>query len=87
MPITIHCVWSHRGFVPSELRPQGPKSIFHKFGPYVADRESSTWVKVLNRGYSQKQSREELFERERHKEPVAGWHACVLACAELGEAS
>jgi ATP-dependent DNA ligase len=21
----------------------------HEFGPYVADRESSTWVKILNR--------------------------------------
>jgi ATP-dependent DNA ligase len=54
----------------------------HKFGPYVADRDSSTWVKILNRGYSQKQGREELFERDRHKEPVPGWHSCVIACAE-----
>src|SRR5690349_17541465 len=23
------------------------------------------------------------FERERHKESVPGWHACVVACAEL----
>jgi hypothetical protein len=29
--------------------------------------------------------REELFERERHQEPVAGWHACVLASADLEE--
>jgi len=28
------------------------------------------------------QRREELFERERHQEPVAGWHSCDLACAE-----
>jgi bifunctional non-homologous end joining protein LigD len=55
----------------------------HKFGPYVTDRESSTWVKVLNRTYSQKHGREELFERDRHKEPVPGWHSCVIACAEL----
>ena len=54
----------------------------HKSGPYVAERENSTWFKVLNRGYSQMQGREELFERERHKEPVPGWHSCVLACAE-----
>jgi ATP-dependent DNA ligase len=54
----------------------------HKFGPYVEDRESSTWVKVLNRRYSQKQGREKLFERDRHKEPVPGWHSCVIACAE-----
>jgi bifunctional non-homologous end joining protein LigD len=55
----------------------------HKFGPYVTERESSTWVKILNRRYSQKQGREELFERDRHKEPVPGWHSCVIACAEL----
>jgi bifunctional non-homologous end joining protein LigD len=55
----------------------------HKFGPYVAERESSTWAKVLNRGYSQKKGREELFERERKEEPVAGWHSCVIACVEL----
>jgi bifunctional non-homologous end joining protein LigD len=54
----------------------------HKFGPYVSERESSTWVKILNRGYSQKQGREELFERDRRKEPVPGWHSCVIACAE-----
>ncbi len=52
-----------------------------KFGPYVVERESSTWFKILNRGYSQRDGREELFERERHHEPVAGWHSCVLACA------
>ena len=55
----------------------------HKSGPYVADRESSTWFKILNRDYSQMQGREELFERERHREPVPGWHSCELACAEL----
>jgi hypothetical protein len=55
----------------------------HKFGPYVTERESSTWVKILNRGYSQKQGREELFERDRHKEPVPGWHSCAIACVEL----
>ena len=53
----------------------------HKSAPYVTEREQSTWVKILNRGYSQMQGREELFDRERHSEPVAGWHACVLACA------
>ena len=54
-----------------------------KVGPYVIEREHSTWFKILNRGYSQKEDREELFERERHQEPVAGWHSCDLACAEL----
>jgi hypothetical protein len=54
-----------------------------KFGPYVTEREHSTWFKILNREYSQKDGREELFERERHSEPVPGWQVCVLACAEL----
>ena len=53
----------------------------HKSAPYVTEREQSTWFKILNREYSQKDGREELFERERHSEPVAGWHACDLACA------
>ena len=43
----------------------------HKSGPYVTDRESTTWFKILNRKYSQKQGREEFFERDRHREPVA----------------
>ena len=55
-----------------------------KSAPYVTDREQSTWFKILNRGYSQKDGREELFERERHSEPVAGWHLCTVACEELG---
>src|SRR5438477_8412415 len=56
-----------------------------KSAPYVTEREQSTWFKILNREYSQKDGREELFERERHSEPVAGWHACVLACEALSE--
>jgi ATP-dependent DNA ligase len=58
----------------------------HKYGPYVTEREHSTWFKILNREYSQKNGREELFERERHQEPVPGWHSCALACAELEKA-
>jgi len=54
-----------------------------KFGPYVTEREHSTWFKILNREYSQKDGRQELFERERHSEPVARWHSCALVCAEL----
>ena len=54
-----------------------------RFGPYVTDREHSTWFKILNRGYSQMQGREELFERDRHSEPVPGWHSCAVACEEL----
>jgi bifunctional non-homologous end joining protein LigD len=53
----------------------------HKFGPYVEDREQSTWIKILNRNYSQKVRREELFERDR-QEPVPGWHSCVAACGK-----
>src|SRR6266581_114136 len=49
-----------------------------KFGPYVTEREHSTWFKILNREYSQMAGREEMFERERHQEPVPGWHSCVL---------
>jgi ATP-dependent DNA ligase len=54
-----------------------------KFGPYVTEREHSTWFKIRNRGYSQMVGREELFERERHQEPDAGWHSCALACVQL----
>jgi len=53
----------------------------HRLAPYTTER--TTWFKIKNRNYSQMAGREELFERERHKEPVAGWHACDLACAEL----
>jgi len=55
----------------------------HKFGPYVTDREHSTWFKILNRQYSQKDGREELFERDRHREPVPGWHTCAVICEEM----
>jgi len=51
----------------------------HAFGTYATD-EKTTWFKIKNRGYSQSQGREKLFERERHKEPVPGWHSCDLAC-------
>ena len=56
----------------------------HSFGPYTT--EQSTWFKIKNRGYSQLQCREELFERERHKEPAPGWHCCELACGEVEHA-
>ena len=36
------------------------------------------WFKIRNREYSQMVGREELFERERHKEPVAG--LALLGC-------
>jgi bifunctional non-homologous end joining protein LigD len=53
----------------------------HSFGPYT---EETTWFKIKNRNYSQMAGREELFERERHREPVPGWHTCDLACADAG---
>jgi bifunctional non-homologous end joining protein LigD len=57
----------------------------HSFGPYVTDRERSTWFKIRNRNYSQMAGREELFERERHNEPTPGWHRCELAYAEVDQ--
>jgi hypothetical protein len=54
--------------------------LLQRFGPYVTEREQSTWFKIRNTGYSQMIGREELFERERHSEPVAGWHSCTLVC-------
>ena len=35
--------------------------------------------------HSHAAGREKLFERERHREPVPGWHTCDLACAEVTE--
>ena len=52
----------------------------HAFGPYTSETK---WFKIKNRHYSQMAGREELFERERHREPVAGWHSCDLACVEM----
>ena len=47
-----------------------------RLDPYVP---STSWLKIRNRSYSQWVGREEMFERERHKEPVAGWHSSALA--------
>jgi bifunctional non-homologous end joining protein LigD len=55
----------------------------HGLAPYTTERERTTWFKIKNRNYSQMEGRDDLFERERHKEPVAGWHACDLACEEI----
>jgi len=49
--------------------------------PYIASAEETTWFKIRNPRYSQWVGRAELFERERHREPVPGWHSCELACA------
>ena len=71
-------------FSESELDLEGIVAK-QKSAPYVTEREHSTWFKILNRKYSQMQGREELFERERHSEPVAGWHSCTLTCAESSD--
>jgi bifunctional non-homologous end joining protein LigD len=55
----------------------------HRSAPYVPEDALSTWYKVKNPNYSQMAGRHELFERERHREPVPGWHSCDLACAEV----
>lgn len=57
----------------------------HKHAPYVTDREQTTWFKIRNPRYSQWKGREELFERDRSREPVPGWHSCTLACAGRGQ--
>ena len=62
------------------------EGIIAKHSPASYTTERTTWFKIKNRNYSQMQGREELFERERHKEPVAGWHSCELACAEIDHA-
>jgi len=56
----------------------------HSLAPYTTER--TIWFKIKNRNYSQMAGREELFKRERHHEPVAGWHSCELACAEVENA-
>jgi ATP-dependent DNA ligase len=58
------------------------EGIVAKHGRAPYDPQRTTWFKIRNREYSQMVGREELFERERHQEPVAGWHSCSLACSE-----
>ena len=60
--------------------------VKHKDSPYLSERTTSMWYQIRNPGYSQMIGRHELFERERHNEPVPGWHGCDLACAELDDA-
>jgi hypothetical protein len=52
----------------------------YQHGPY--DPEQTSWFKIRNRSYSQMVGRETLFERERHREPVPGWHTCALAASQ-----
>jgi hypothetical protein len=53
----------------------------HRWGQYTSDAEASTWFNIRNRDCSQWAGRNEAFERDRHREPVAGWHACELELA------
>ena len=56
----------------------------HKRGLYLPEGDT-TWFKIRNRGYSQWVGREELFERERERNPDVGlWDSCVQACAATG---
>jgi len=55
----------------------------YKRAPY--DPEQTTWFKIRNRNFSQMAGRERLFEQERLREPVPGWHACTLASAATKE--
>ena len=53
-----------------------------KHSPYEREPARTSWYKIKNRSYSQMVGRHELFERERHLEPVPGWHSCTLVCPE-----
>jgi bifunctional non-homologous end joining protein LigD len=53
-----------------------------KSDPYLP--EHATWLKIRNHGYSQWVEREELFERERGRDPdFLVWDHCTLACEEM----
>ena len=66
-----------------DLHHPGINSLTKWRNPYTPQRERTTWFKIRNPKYSQMDGREKLFERERHSEPVPGWHSCDLACGEL----
>lgn len=53
-----------------------------KSDPYLP--EHASWLKIRNREYSQWVGREQLFERERGRDPdFQVWDSCALACDEL----
>jgi hypothetical protein len=58
-----------------------------KFGPLHHGARAQHLVQDFESGILQKDGREDLFERERHSEPVPGWHSCALACVEVDEVS
>ena len=53
----------------------------YKHAPYNSGQ--ATWFKIRNRNYSQMVGCEELFEQERHREPVPGWPTCALASGAI----
>ena len=56
-----------------------------KHSPYLP-QERSSWLKIRNCNYSQWVGCEELFERERGRNPDFGdWESCVRACARMRE--
>jgi len=53
-----------------------------KSDPYLA--EHAQWLKIRNHNYSQWIGREELFERERGRDPdFQVWDSCAVACEGL----
>ena len=50
-----------------------------KFGPYLPGQAS--WLKIRNTSYSQWEGRQDLFDRERERDPDSSlWDNCALAC-------
>jgi ATP-dependent DNA ligase len=52
----------------------------HKDSPYLSETTISTWYKIRNPQYSQMIGRHELFERERHSEPVQAGTVAIFSC-------
>jgi hypothetical protein len=61
----------------TRFRPSSICSVYHLRFLFANHNFQPNWLV-----YSQWAGRAELFERERHNEPVPGWHACVIACKE-----
>ena len=51
----------------------------HATDPHTPEPKHTRWLKIRNKEYSQWVGREELFERDRSNESIAGWHRCALA--------
>jgi len=78
-----HKTWLAYSRATSEFR----ESCTKQFMDEITKDDLTAFVIAQKKKVSDRtmQGREELFERERHKEPVAGWHSCELACAELDQ--